>query len=94
MALATMSRGGRKGKEIRKGKRLLMSSSTFQIIPIDPDYIPSEEAQRRAAERVREVAANSETVTTWTSDDPKILHPVEDWAGVECPLCSRDVSDW
>ncbi len=72
-----------------------MSDNHVRWIPVDPSFVPSEDAVRRAAEWLRTRAPEAEEVTTGLTPEIQFVDCGGNFEAIHCPLCARDLPmDW
>lgn len=76
-----------------------MSDVWIHIIPESPDYVPDEDAVRRAIELLRQFTPRAETITADTSPRRRFIDCGENFERVLCPSCGHYVAidewaDW
>ena len=68
-----------------------MSDFWINIIPESPDYVPTEEASRRAVERFRRFAPGAEKIAAEVTEKVRFIDCGENLERVICPACGRDI---
>jgi hypothetical protein len=64
-------------------------------IPVDPSFVPSEDAARRAAEWLRSRAPEADKVTADVTPEIQFVDCGANFEALRCPLCAADLSvDW
>ena len=72
-----------------------MSDNWIIIIPEKPDYVPSEQAQRKAVELFRKLAPDADEVNAEASAYVRFIDCGENLQRVLCPECAAQIEmDW
>jgi hypothetical protein len=71
-----------------------MSDHLMRLIPADPSYVPSGEAQGRAIALLREFAPRANVVEAQVSEEIQFIDCGGNWSGVACPGCGADLEEW
>ena len=71
-----------------------MSDNWLQLVPVDPQFLPSPGAAEGARRLLLSFAPESESVTAKFEDHVEFFHPMGNWSGVECPSCGADAEPW
>lgn len=71
-----------------------MSDNWLQLVPADPQFLPSPEAAERARTLLASFAPDSESITAEFKEHVEFFHPGGNWSGVECPSCGANAEPW
>jgi hypothetical protein len=71
-----------------------VSDDFTRLIPRDPLFVPTAEAQRRALRLLRKIAPKADEVTASVSDEVQFVDCGSNWDGVRCPHCRATLDDW
>jgi hypothetical protein len=68
-----------------------MSDNWIVVIPESADFVPSEEAQRKAIDLLKRLAPKSEEVTAEATPKIRFFDCGENLTHVICPTCGKDL---
>jgi hypothetical protein len=71
-----------------------MSENWLRLIPADPRYIPSPEAQEQARRALAWLAPRAAEVRATATPHVRFIDPGANLAQVRCPACGVDVTGW
>ncbi|HEY3357137.1 MAG TPA: hypothetical protein VGQ83_28060 [Polyangia bacterium] len=68
-----------------------MSDTFLRLVPVDPTFVPSAEAQAAARDYLRAVLPDADTVATRTAAEVQFIDAGGNTEAVFCPLCGAEV---
>jgi hypothetical protein len=71
-----------------------MSENWLRLIPADPRYIPSPEAQEQARRALAWLAPRAAKVRATAAPHVRFIDPGANLAQIRCPACGVDVAGW
>jgi len=72
-----------------------MSDSVLRIIPQDPEFTPSADAQAAALATLREALRKADAVRVRETQDVKFIDVGENFESIFCPSCKNEIDqDW
>ncbi|QDT66564.1 hypothetical protein [Calycomorphotria hydatis] len=72
-----------------------MSDNYVIIIPADPEFVPTEQAQRAALEYFQEIAPSADEIESETHQLPQFIDCGGNFEWIRCPNCKTTVcTDW
>lgn len=71
-----------------------MSDNWTILIPRDPDFVPSPEAQREARRWLERVLPTADEITVEVTDRPEFVWAGPNFESASCPACRSDVTEW
>ncbi len=70
-----------------------MSDNLLKLIPVEPSFVPSEEAQAKAKDLLARFLPASTTVKVHVEDQIRFVDPGANFETILCPHCLSVVSD-
>ena len=72
-----------------------MSDSWINLIPSDPRFVPSAEAQVKALSLLRQFVGGADEVRIELTDQVRFVDCGENFEAIRCPRCRREIPvDW
>jgi len=72
-----------------------MSDNWIIIIPVSPQFVPSEDAQKKAVELFNRLAPNADEVKANTTNDVEFVWCGGNFERVVCPECGQELNtEW
>ena len=71
-----------------------LSDAYLKLVPRDPEFQPTQVAATEAEAIFRSFVPDAEQTAFSFLNSVTFVDAGENWAGVQCPYCRRDLEDW